>query len=269
MKLKGSAMINKKPKVAVQIYGHLRTYTECAPNLKKFFSDKYDCDIFIHTWDTLDHTTKAWHKLNEGRDVIELNTTQIEMTIRDLYNPKIITVEKQIPCDFGNITDDYGQSYSIYGIYCMMQTMKKVNNLRIQYQKNHSVNYDFVVFTRPDIFLKRDFSIEKYTNGFTDDELNKNIFITGMNCSPASVIINDIRYYGGKDLLFFGRPHIITALFENEEVVFSDVKNVQNNKIYLSIIEYFFYQMLSYAKCKIMICDYQLGDAYEIKRLYG
>jgi len=156
----GVFMSGEKMKIAVQLYGHLRTFRECAPALKEHFLDHYDCDVFIHTWDTLDHTTKAWHKLNEGKEVIELNTDDIKKELQQLYNPQGIIIETQDKTDLGNITDNYGQVYSIFAIRCMMQTMKKANSLRMAYQNENDKKYDYVLCTRPDVFLKEPFVLE-------------------------------------------------------------------------------------------------------------
>jgi hypothetical protein len=226
-------MDKQKLKIAVQLYGNLRTYRDCFPNLKQYLLDHYDCDVFIHTWDTLDHNTKAWHKLNEGKEIVELNTDDIRQELVQLYNPKSVTIEKQEPKDLGNITDKVGQTYSIFGISCMMRTMKKVNTLRVRYQKENNVKYDFVLCTRPDIFLKRQFLIESFTDLFTQKELNKSIFITGCKCGADSTILNDLRYIGGKDLLYFAKPKIISSLYKNRKKVFDDVKKVAENPISL------------------------------------
>lgn len=39
-------MDKKNFKVAVQLFGHLRTYKECYQSLKEHLLDKYDCDVF-------------------------------------------------------------------------------------------------------------------------------------------------------------------------------------------------------------------------------
>ena len=48
-----------KLKIAICFFGHLRSFKRCAPALKRCFLDKYDCDLFIHTWDMLNHNTKT------------------------------------------------------------------------------------------------------------------------------------------------------------------------------------------------------------------
>ena len=37
-------------KIAVQLFGHFRTFEKCAQALKENLLDRYDCDVFIHTW---------------------------------------------------------------------------------------------------------------------------------------------------------------------------------------------------------------------------
>ena len=53
-------------KIAVCFFGHLRTFKECAKHIKHNLLDKYDCDLFMHTWSTYNHHTKTHH---ENRDI--------------------------------------------------------------------------------------------------------------------------------------------------------------------------------------------------------
>ncbi len=258
-------MNKKKLKIAVQIYGHLRTYNQCLPNLKKHLLDYHDCDVFIHTWDTLDHTTKAWHSLNEGKPVVQLGE-DIKIELNEKYQPKSILMEKQDQKNLGTITmHENKQTYSIFGIECMLYTMSKVNLLRENYQKESKIIYDFVLCTRADIFLNRPFLIEEYSARFSGDELNNKIFVTG--CQYSS-ILNDLRYFGGKDLLYFAKPNVISNLYTNADVVMEDVKKLNERPALQSILEYFFYQLIIYSKYQPLFCNYFLEKDYEIKRLY-
>jgi hypothetical protein len=40
-------------KIAICIIGHIRNFVHNYPSLKKHLLDKYDCDVFCSTWDTL------------------------------------------------------------------------------------------------------------------------------------------------------------------------------------------------------------------------
>ena len=70
-------------KIAIQLFGHLRTYKKCLPALKKHLLNKYDCDIFMHTWDTYNHNTKTWHK-NKSKN-LQNKVNQDEMELVLLY----------------------------------------------------------------------------------------------------------------------------------------------------------------------------------------
>jgi len=90
---------SKRLKIAVQFFGHMRTFEKCAPSLKKYFLRYYDCDVFIHTWSTLDHDTKTWHKHKKSGHSID--QSQFENKIQSLYSPKKIKIEDQVPEDLG------------------------------------------------------------------------------------------------------------------------------------------------------------------------
>ncbi len=256
-------------KIAIQLYGHLRTYKKCVKNLKKNLLNKYDCDIFIHTWDTLDHTTKAWHKLNENKPIIQLKTKEIDKEIKKIYKPKALLIEKQKPKDLGLINDNQGQEYSIFGIHSMLYGMKKVNNLRINYSKKNKVNYEYIIFLRPDISLENSFRLENYTSTFTSEEIESCIFICGCDYNSNKNLIHDLRFVGGKDLLFFSKPKTMNEFFIHTKKVHSDLNKIQNQPILLKIIEYYFYKLLIYSGKNIIFCNYLLGLDFKIKRLYG
>ena len=82
---------SKRLKIAIQVFGHMRTFEKCAPSLKKYFLRYYDCDIFIHTWSTLDHDTQTWHKHRKSGHSID--QSQFENKIQPLYSPKKIKIE--------------------------------------------------------------------------------------------------------------------------------------------------------------------------------
>lgn len=64
-------MENQQKHIAIQLFGHLRTYEKLAPYFIKNVVnenalDGYKIDIFIHTWDELDHNTiNKINKLDE------------------------------------------------------------------------------------------------------------------------------------------------------------------------------------------------------------
>lgn len=68
-------------KIAICFFGHLRTFKRCAPHLKRNLLDQYDCDLFMHTWSTLNHQTITHHE-NKNIDGI---VTDVNVNIR-MYN---------------------------------------------------------------------------------------------------------------------------------------------------------------------------------------
>ena len=71
-------------KIAVQLFGHLRTFRECHSYLAKHLLDLYECDVFVHTWSFEDHVDPTWHKES---NVLAANITDEKELLR-LYKPK-------------------------------------------------------------------------------------------------------------------------------------------------------------------------------------
>ena len=260
---------NNSLKIAVHLYGHLRTYNECFPALNKPLLDNYDCDVFIHTWDTLDHSTKAWHQLNEGRDTVYLSTEKIKEEITRMYNPKRLKIETQKPIDMGLFRTNYGQEYSLFGIHSMLHGMEEVNKLRLDYEDTNKIDYDYVIFTRPDILFKQKFEIKSFTKSFSPEESGDCIFVCGVVYGETNSILHDLRLIGGKDLLFFGSSSAISCLFKNVIRVKDHLKEIMIQKKITTITEYFFYKLLLYSRKNIIICNFLLGRDYTIRRLYS
>ena len=136
-------------KIAVQFFGHLRTFEKCLPYLKKHLLNNYDCDIFMHTWDTYNHNSKTWHtnfknsnkKVNQEEIIKKLNIKpeQIKIEHQDLYTKDEIIVR--------------GYKFAVQGLMSVYHSIKTVNKLREDYQKKHKIKYDMVVCIRPDVLL--------------------------------------------------------------------------------------------------------------------
>ena len=128
-------------KIAVQFFGHLRTYEKCADSVRKHLLSLYDCDVFMHTWSETEHKTKTWH--NHTAKSLVVDAERIEK-LKALYNLKDIIVEKQEPAEDDTLIPcqhNQGKSQiSKAGIGFMLYSKHKVNELRKKYQKEHNVN---------------------------------------------------------------------------------------------------------------------------------
>lgn len=208
-------------KIAVQIFGHLRTYQECYKKLRENLLNLYDCDVFMHTWDTIDHNTQVWH--NFLVEETGQTTAQLNDIIKKIYSPKGLKIEKQIVIDEGNIVDQCS-SISFFGIKSMLYGMSEANRLREEYQKKHKINYDYVLTIRPDILLGSPFKIGNFIN--LEDE--KCFYTAGFYKSKN--VLNDFRYIGASDVLFFAKPYIISNVFDNKKLIIEQIKNIETSK---------------------------------------
>jgi len=129
-------------KIAVCISGQPRNYEKGYQELKKWFLDRYNCDIYIHTWKG--KTMEAGHKYAKERsyEFIEEDYNQI----LELFQPTDYHFQKPIPFDNTDIkgpTIGYklnsalSASYSIYAAY--------------QLAKQSNIEYDLIIRTRFDL----------------------------------------------------------------------------------------------------------------------
>ena len=241
-------------RIAIQFFGHLRTYKKCFPALRKHLLSKYDCDIFMHTWDTIDHNTQTWHK-NLSKSAIKKTN---EKEIISLYHPKLLKIEKQIPKDLGTLTANNNE-ISIFGIQSMFYSMKSANDLRQKYEEDKNVQYDFVVFIRPDILLLEAFEIEKFIKNYTQKELTSCVFHTG-RLKTANF---DFEWVVGEDVFFFLKPKIADLLFSNLNNLCSYFKS---QPVIPYGPEYFLIQEEEKRHLKPILLKYFWGQHFEILR---
>lgn len=204
-------------RIAIQLFGHLRTFEYTFESFKKCLLeenmlDKYQVDIFIHTWDELDHSTINYRNLDGKSLTNKLLTDELISLVNKLYQPKKIAIESQLDCNDEVLIEKIGRfprakkgclnnSYSIY----------MVNKLRHTFQKEENIEYDWVVVTRPDILFKSPFRIDDiihcYANfGF---EIPKNVIFHGFNPFGRGNMVEDPQFLAGSDLIFFGKPEDI------------------------------------------------------------
>ena len=201
-------------RIAIQLFGHLRTFEHTFYSFDKFLLqenilDGYEIDIFIHTWDELDHSTVNYRNL-EGISLTEQPLTEETLSIvNNLYLPKKIVIESQLNCDNDVLIEKIGKfprakkgclnnSYSIY----------MVNKLRNEYELENNNYYDWVVTTRPDILFKSAFRIDNIISCYSkfDLQMPNNVIFHGFNPFGRGNMIEDPRFLAGSDLIFFGKP---------------------------------------------------------------
>lgn len=254
-------------KIAVCIYGHLRTYENCIDNLKKKLLSKYDTDIFMHTWSTSERETSYEYR-KEIPLVNNTDTSGCSEKLYALYNLKSLVIEKQEAREkeFGyyilhDKTID-GKKASLWGVHCMFHSMMEANKLREEYEKQNNIKYDFVLFIRPDVLLIKEFNLENYIYPLKEDELKKSFFC----CAGAmwNTRINDIRMFGGGDYLFFASPEAISNIFDNIPKMLEQLYDGIQLKD--RVIENYFHFMIKDLGYNFWIIDYIIHRDFTILR---
>lgn len=139
-------------KLAIHLFGHARTYKKTAEsflnNIVEANKDKWDIDIFMHTWDMFEPLAQtSWHKHNETLSGVKLQDNDIK-DMQDAYKPKRYIVE--------TLQEENGFKLS----------HKKVNDMRRNYAIENNIKYDYMLYTRYDILfttkLDLSFFIDSY-----------------------------------------------------------------------------------------------------------
>jgi hypothetical protein len=118
-------------KVAVQIFGHLRTFERCAPTLKDNLLDRYPGhDVFLHRWDRLESETVTHHERSCMPSPVDEHTIAAILTH---YHPKRMAIEPQAPREMGELAFANGKRIAISGIRYMFTSMQRANQLRERY----------------------------------------------------------------------------------------------------------------------------------------
>ena len=147
-------------KVAVCLSGHMRTFENNFQSFKDNILSKYDCDVFIHTWDLMGSsfrfTDNKLHMVN-----IEKYIEKIEL----FYNPKKIIVE---PFKLFDLTPLMKQravpGRDAGGTISMFYKIDACNTLKKEYEKENDVTYDCVIRYRSDLHLDQPFPLDSNTN---------------------------------------------------------------------------------------------------------
>jgi len=201
-------------KIAVQIFGHLRTFERCASSLKEHLLDRYpDHDLFLHTWDRIESETTSHHERFCLPSPVDAETLA---TVERLYHPKRMAVEHQTPREMGDLAFANGKRIAISGIRYMFASMQRANQLREVYSAETGTTYDVVVAVRPDIALYKALDLEMFLAysrppTLPNDETTRTRYAA---FGPTPLILNDLRGLPATDLLFFARPAVMTRILK-------------------------------------------------------
>lgn len=141
-------------RVAVCISGQPRNYIEGLKCLKERLLDKYNCDIFIHTWYDEEHINKPFNSTyNNYQQYQTLNANAINEII-DIYQPKKILSEKYKTFDHPVNPFIYGDpsgNFNVNNVISMFYSMYTANQLKTTYEIENDFTYDVVIRWRFDL----------------------------------------------------------------------------------------------------------------------
>lgn len=219
-------MIAKR--LAIQLFGHLRTFEHTFENFKKNViepnkEDGYEIDIFIHTWDQHDHNTVSYRQ--DGTSVPEkLTDIQIDR-VKKAYNPKKISITSQQDRDELIIIEKLGKGKrSIKGCLNIAYTLFRGSELRQEYENETATKYDYVFITRPDILFLNPIKIDSILSLYDEFGFEKpeNGLYYAYNPFRGKFGIEDPRIVAGSDLIYFAEP-------KNADKAVSLYKDFDNN----------------------------------------
>lgn len=199
-------------KIAICISGHLRTFEKTHASLKRNVLDKYDCDVFLSTWDNVGNTLYHAHYptgFDETDDKIDVGR------VKEVYQPTGLAIQNAFDEDvqaikkpFEGLTTRNGAN--VQHIVPMYYKMWHCNNLRKEHQKKTGINYDVVVKCRPDVYIHK-LDAEK--------AMEKIQFLPG--------------HCGFNDLIFLGPSDAMSDVFDlftilNPTLPFNSFENAEN-----------------------------------------
>ncbi len=187
-------------RLAIMFYGHARTYAKTYKNFVKFVKNinkDYEIDIFIHTWDEF---STSFGSVNQGRNYYPtLSGKKLEnkdiLDIKNKYNPVKMEVSTLSPNTHG-----------------LKVSYEKVRTLRLAYEKEKQISYDFILTTRLDILFLRPLNIDFYINLYKNHRelskvpLPKNFVFC--STQPFRLRVMDSRYANEGDLVFFSNADL-------------------------------------------------------------
>lgn len=134
-------------KIAIQLFGHLRSYAQVNSYLRSHIIEQYDCDIFIHTWSEEEHSDPSWHKDSNSEQPVKVTN---EAKVREMYEPAGLEIEDNSIIEYPGFFNE-NNNITLRAMKAMSHSQNRVNRLRREYAQSNNIKYDLVVVLRPDV----------------------------------------------------------------------------------------------------------------------
>ncbi len=190
-----------KKRLAIQLYGHVRTFEYTSKNFFKNIvnpnlKDGYKVDIFFYTWNEFNRKTKSWH--DHDISFPTMNNKKLSQnditTLLKIYNPKLYEIS-ELP------ENEHG----------MLASYNKGRELRKKYEKMMNIKYDIILTTRFDMLFHKEMSIDYYLNLYKNGQLS-HFPLSNRFCFFSTSLFRlgviDFRYINEGTLFFFSNSDI-------------------------------------------------------------
>jgi hypothetical protein len=144
--------ITERPKIAICLFGQMRTFERCYPHLERNIISNYDTDIFIHTWRKRGGTWKENGNEKQAKKVVT------EEDLEQLYAPEVVEIEEfqdeyyyslegnEVPKSITEVGEFHR------GLLPMFYKMNSAISIKNKYEERQSTSYDLVL-VRPDVAI--------------------------------------------------------------------------------------------------------------------
>lgn len=195
-------------RVAIQLFGHLRSYEQAWSYLKAHIIDKYDCNIFIHTWSEEEHSDPSWHK-NPNSELPKKITN--EAKLREIYDPAGLEVENNSLIEYTGYFNA-NDNISLRGMKAMSHSQSRVNRLRQEYAQRNNIEYDLVVVLRPDVMPLANLDLAQHLDEFSYCPNSTIHFSSGAH--QHNQAHKKVMTPLASDLFYIAKPETLDRFFE-------------------------------------------------------
>jgi hypothetical protein len=226
-------------KLALCFSGDPRTYNRCFESIKINLLDKFDCDIFVSTYETTSEIKNDILNLYKPKKYNFHDRNNITKIVSEyLENFEGVKTKQTAPFDYKPVDDivctnnyeEYFFNYDKYennfvycklcvGALCQFFGIFDVSNLCKEYMLDYNTDYDYILRLRLD---------DTFYSKFVLNELKEN-----------ELLVNVIQYYSDSiklhDHFFMAKPHTffkIASLYNNIQNI---IKTINNNRCWLPI----------------------------------
>lgn len=199
-------------RTALCISGYLRTFDVNFDLLAKNILYPTNCDIFIHTWDTLGCFGRGFDTA-----MYYVKTEILRERIQKLFSPKKMVIENQIRFDIPVGMHQKGLGRDVNGVMSMFYKIESCNKLKKDFEQENNFTYDCVIRARADLCFEQTIDI-KAGNSFNYLYVPKHGDFNGLNDQFAygsseimdkySSLYSNIHKYYGDGLVM--DPEILT-----------------------------------------------------------